>query len=71
MAAAGAPSVLRTGAATLAAPLGVACVEAGLDEEKVILAEIDLNLLPETRATRPILKDRRPDLSGEICEVPS
>lgn len=57
------------GNSVIAAPWGEPLAEAGLDEEKVITADIRLSLLPLTRSSRTILRDRRPELFGKIAEV--
>lgn len=57
------------GNSVITTPWGVPAVTAGLDEEKIISADLQVSLLPLARASRTILKDRRPELFGKISEI--
>lgn len=58
------------GNSLIAAPWGDTVAEAGLDEEKIITAELQGELLPLMRGSRPMLKDRRPELYSILSEMP-
>ncbi len=47
-------------------PWGRVLVEAG-DSEELLVAELDLNEVGKARILRPFLRDRRPDLYGELA----
>lgn len=58
------------GNSIIAAPWGDTLAEAGLDDEKIITAELQGDLLPLIRGSRPMLKDRRPELYSILSEMP-
>lgn len=58
------------GNSMIAAPWGDTLAEAGLDEENMITADLRGDFLPLVRGSRPMLKDRRPELYSIISEVP-
>lgn len=59
-------SITFYGSSFIAGNAGNKIVEAGREEETVIVAEFDLNLLEKQRIEWGIFRDRRPDLYGII-----
>ncbi|MCR2808023.1 N-carbamoylputrescine amidase [Paenibacillus soyae] len=60
-------SITFYGSSFIAGNAGNKIVEAGRDEETVLVAEFDLNLLETQRIEWGIFRDRRPDLYGIIA----
>src|SRR5579872_6568939 len=54
------------GGSFLADPFGRVLAEASHDKEEILLAEVDLKLLEDTRRNWPFLRDRRIDSYGNI-----
>ena len=54
------------GGSFLADPFGRILVEGSHDKEEVLLGEVDLSLLEDTRRNWPFLRDRRIDAYGDI-----
>lgn len=57
------------GNSVISSPWGEPLALAGLDEEKMISAELNLELLPLVRSSRVLLKDRRPELYQRLIEL--
>jgi N-carbamoylputrescine amidase len=56
------------GASFVADPFGVVRIEASTDREELLVAEVDLDLLEETRRNWPFFRDRRIDAYEGITE---
>ena len=50
-------------------PRGEILAQASATEEDVVLADVDLSVIPELRALWGYYRDRRPDLYGPVAEV--
>jgi N-carbamoylputrescine amidase len=57
---------VMTGHSVIIDPVGRVLADAG-DTECVIYADLDLELVHQTRVHSPMLRDRRPDLYKDIC----
>lgn len=57
---------VMTGHSVIIDPVGRVLADAG-DAECVIYADLDLELVHQTRVHSPMLRDRRPDLYKDIC----
>lgn len=57
------------GNSAISAPWGDTLIGAGLDEEKIITEELQFSILKAIRCTRPLLRDRRPELYTKIAEL--
>jgi N-carbamoylputrescine amidase len=55
------PGIEFWGSSFLCDPFGVVLAEASVDKEEVILAEVDLRRIEDTRRKWPFLRDRRID----------
>lgn len=55
------------GRSMIVAPNSEVLVEAGDEGDQIISAELDRDLVFETRRSRPMFRDRRPDLYTPIC----
>ena len=62
------PGLEFWGGSFLADPFGRILVQASHDAEEILLGEIDLSLLEETRRNWPFLRDRRIDAYGPITQ---
>jgi N-carbamoylputrescine amidase len=54
------------GGSFIADPFGRVIAQASHDKEEILIAEIDLKLLEDTRRNWPFLRDRRIDAYGGI-----
>jgi predicted amidohydrolase len=57
------------GASLIANPRGEIMAEASATQEAVVMADVDLSVIPELRALWGYYRDRRPDLYGPLVEV--
>lgn len=55
------------GRSMIVAPNSEVLIEAGDEGDQIISAELDRDLVFETRRSRPMFRDRRPDLYAPIC----
>ena len=62
------PGLEFWGGSFLADPFGRVCAKASHDEEEILLGEIDLGLLEDTRRNWPFLRDRRIDAYAPMTE---
>jgi N-carbamoylputrescine amidase len=58
------------GASLIANPRGEIMAEASATHEDIVMADVDLSVIPELRALWGYYRDRRPDLYGPVVEVP-
>jgi predicted amidohydrolase len=52
-------------------PRGEIIAQGSATREDVVMADVDLSVIPELRALWGYYRDRRPDLYGPVVEVPS
>jgi beta-ureidopropionase len=57
------------GASLIANPRGEIMAEASATQEAIVMADVDLSVIPELRALWGYYRDRRPDLYGPLVEV--
>jgi N-carbamoylputrescine amidase len=62
------PGLQFWGGSFLADPFGRVIAQASHDEEEIILGEVDLGLIEETRRNWPFLRDRRVDAYASITQ---
>jgi N-carbamoylputrescine amidase len=58
------------GASLIANPRGEIMAEASATQEDIVMADVDLSVIPELRALWGYYRDRRPDLYGPVVEAP-
>jgi N-carbamoylputrescine amidase len=58
------------GASLIANPRGEIMAEASATQEDIVMADVDLSVIPELRALWGYYRDRRPDLYGALVETP-
>jgi N-carbamoylputrescine amidase len=52
-------------------PRGQIVAEAGRDRDELVVADLNLNLIQEVRATWQFFRDRRPDTYGPLVQARS
>jgi beta-ureidopropionase len=57
------------GASLIANPRGEIMAEASATQEAIVMADVDLSVIPELRALWGYYRDRRPDLYGPLVEM--
>jgi beta-ureidopropionase len=68
---AGGSSRHHFGASLIANPRGEIIAQASDTDEDVVVADVDLSLIPELRAMWGYYRDRRPDLYGPLVDKPT
>jgi N-carbamoylputrescine amidase len=63
-----APGIEFWGSSFLCDPFGTVLAEASADREEILVAEVDLARIEETRRGWPFLRDRRIDAYGDITQ---
>lgn len=58
------------GMSAIYAPDGTVVAQAGERDEDIVVAEIDLNAVAQQRQRMPLLRDRRPELYGQLAALP-
>jgi beta-ureidopropionase len=66
----GGSSRVHFGSSVIINPRGEILAQAGDTNEEVVVADVDLSIIPELRAMWGYYRDRRPDKYGPLVEVP-
>ena len=59
------------GDSLIANPRGEILAQASATHEDIVMADVDLSVIPELRALWGYYRDRRPDLYGPVVEIPA
>lgn len=58
------------GDSLICSPRGEVLAQASATEEGLVIADVDLSVIPELRALWGYYRDRRPDLYGPVVAMP-